>query len=364
MHNLTKISIALLLSSGLVMADSKMYQKFDEERGAIEYNITASTEMMGVKSKTLAKKQVLFSEYGTKMLSDESKVVKQNEEITKSRVIVYMNRSILYTVDFNTKKITRMENPAFAMMGLSDKNNAQQAGMTMLKSMGGKKIGTDKVLGYGCDIWEVMGTKQCIYKGITLKAESELMGVKRLEIATKIDFDPAITAKDFQLPQFPIYDTLGKKISESDLGTLDSQNDAQEAQTSEGMAALGAALAGAMQGAGVKEGEAPTKEQEEKMKSAMEGSMLAHIKTKFVTQEKIMQFGKECLGKAETLTEANECNTKSNQMGGETDENFEEWNPQIKKEVLGYIDQGLQMVECMKKASSMGDVEKCSPTEE
>ena len=55
---------------------------------------------------------------------------------------------------------------------------------------------------------------------------------------------------------------------------------------------------------------------------------------------------------------------KSNQMSGEKEEDFEEWNPKIKKEVLGYIDQGLVAVECMKKASSMSDIEKCAPTEE
>lgn len=112
---------------------------------------------------------------------------------------------------------------------------------------------------------------------------------------------------------------------------------------------------------GVKEGEAPTKHQEAKMQSAMEGSMLTHIKTKFISEEKIMQFGKECLGKAETLAQANACNKKANQMGGETAENFQEWNPQIKKDILSNIDQSLQMVECMKKASNMADAKKCSP---
>jgi len=35
----------------------------------------------------------------------------------------------------------------------------------MMKSMGGKKIGTDKVLVYTCEVWDMMGVNQCIYKG-------------------------------------------------------------------------------------------------------------------------------------------------------------------------------------------------------
>jgi len=69
----------------------------------------------------------------------------------------------------------------------------------MLKKMGGKKIGSDKVAGYSCDVWELMGTKQCLYKGIPLKIESDVMGIKSVEIATKAEFS-TVTNKDFKLP--------------------------------------------------------------------------------------------------------------------------------------------------------------------
>lgn len=72
MNSITKISMALLLSSGLVVAESKKYQKFDMQQGTVEYKITGSTSMMGVKSQTLGKKRVVFSEYGTKELRDRS----------------------------------------------------------------------------------------------------------------------------------------------------------------------------------------------------------------------------------------------------------------------------------------------------
>ena len=54
--------------------------------------------------------------------------------------------------------------------------------------MGGKKIGTEKFLGKQTDIWEIkqMGTKSWVWKGVTLKTESNMMGMKINIVATKI----------------------------------------------------------------------------------------------------------------------------------------------------------------------------------
>ncbi len=72
----------------------------------------------------------------------------------------------------------RMQNPMIAMAGLMGGGESmKQTGKEMMIQMGGKKVGTDKVLGYPCDVWDLMGVKQCMYKGLPLKVESNIMGV-------------------------------------------------------------------------------------------------------------------------------------------------------------------------------------------
>ncbi len=118
----------------------------------------------------------------------------------------------------------------------------------MMKQMGGKKTGTDQVLGYNCDVWTLMGsTKQCMYKGIPLKIESNVMGIKSREIATKVEFDISLSKDDFKLPDFPIYDEYGTKLDKNNLDAMDNKSEVQATQEAEDMAALGASMAAAMQ---------------------------------------------------------------------------------------------------------------------
>ena len=359
MNSVFRVSTLVLVCSSMVVASSTMYQKYGEESGKIEYRLTSSMNMMGIKGSTTGSRDIIFSEYGAKELKDEKKVVKQNRTTTKTHIATYMDKSMVYTINYDTKKIMRMQAPGMAMMGLSDENTAQQAGLKMLKQMGGKKIGRDSILGYSCDLWEAMGTKQCIYKGIPLSLESDIMGVKSREVATKIEFGIDIPAEAYTLPQFPIYDMQGNKIERSSLAAMDAKGDAQVTENSRDMAALGASLATAMQSAGVAKGETPTKVQEKDIEASMMSAMLPRMKEKFISQEKVMLFGKECLSKADKLKEANICNQKANAMSGEDEEPFDAWNPKIKKDILNSLDKGLQSVECMKKANSMDAERKC-----
>ena len=122
-------------------------------------------------------------------------------------------------------------------------------------------------------------------------------------------------------------------------------------------------MAGAMQSAGVKKGENPTEAQEKAMGDAMMASMPPMMKQKMLSEEKMLQFAKGCLAKADTLEEANVCSRKMDEMSGEEDEDFTEWNEKTKKETLGFIDQGLVGMECIKKAETMDDAKKCMSEE-
>jgi len=364
MKKAVKISLILVLGSTMLFAGADRYKLYGVESGKIDYKITGSGNIMGVETKTVGKKRVLFKDYGAKTLTEENQVQKTvmggNANVEKSHKMTLLDESMLYNVNLEKKRIMRMQNPAMAMMGaMGGDKSPMEMGEAMLKKMGGKKVGTDKVLGYTCDVWEAMGTKQCIYKGIPLKVESDVMGIKNVEIATKADFDVSLSDNDFKLPDYPVYDMYGKKLDKNSLSKMDEKEKKEAAQAGEALAAAMGAMASAAKSAGIKPGQKLTEAQQKNMENAMMAALLPQMKQKMLSQEKILKFGKECISKADTLEEANSCNHKMNEMSGEEEDDFTEWNEKTKKEILGFVDQGLAGVECVKKAETMDQMKGC-----
>ena len=103
-----------------------------------------------------------------------------------------------------------------------------------------------------------------------------------------------------------------------------------------------------------------------KMEEAMMEAMWPRMKKKFLAEGEIFRSAKECFNSASTVKEANECGHKMDEMMGESsdpEDDFKEWNAKTKKEILGFIEQGLQNMECVKKANSMQDMKQCMPQE-
>jgi len=273
-----------LLGSGVLYAGAKQLKMYGVESGKIDYTISGSGNIMGVTTKTAGKKRVIFDKFGARSLTEENRIQKTviggKSNVDKSHNLDYLDGAMLYSVDLEQKRITRMKNPALMMMNaMGGENSAMEMGEMMLKQMGGKKTGTGKVLGYTCDVWEAMGTKQCIYKGIPLKVESDVMGIKNTEVATKAEFDISLSDDDFKLPDFPVYDMHGNKVDKAKLAKLDEKEKKEAEQGAEALAAAMGAMAAAAKSVGVKPGEAPSASQEKAMENAMMTSMLVwHLK--------------------------------------------------------------------------------------
>ncbi len=312
----------------------------------------------------------------------EKQTVMGETKTRKTHTLMYMNGAVLYQVDFKKKKINRMKNKGMAMANaLVGGKNAKEAGLAMMKSMGGKKIGTDKVLGYSCDVWDLMGVKQCIYKGIPLKIESNMMGLKSIEVATKAEFDIHINEKSFKLPNFDVYDYVIDKmmngaksimLDKSRLEEMDKQDniearaDAKKgAKAIQGVAAGMAALA--KTGYNMKSNKKMTPEQEQVMQKAMMGAMGGEAKVLEEMKKDMlkdansvaMQFAKECFGNADTLNEVNACVDEGNAKFHEDEEHYTSWTPSEKKEFLDELKQFEISIPCIKAAKTMQAMRKC-----
>jgi hypothetical protein len=342
--------------SAIVLAGSTEEVKlYKVKSGKIDYAIKGSGDIMGMKMKTIGKKRMIFTNYGALSLTEENKITKQSgmgqARTEKSHTMTYMKNGVAYNVDFERKKIMRMGNMR-AIMGMMGGGQADmaQAGEKMLKQMGGKKIGTDKVLGYTCDVWEVMGTKQCLYKGVTLKIITNIMGIKNTEVATKAEFDIDLSESDFKLPDFPVVDMNGRELEKASLGAMDATSQKEADQAIQ----LMQQMSGAMQQAGVEPGKAMTPAQE----SAMMDAMLPMMKQQMLSEEADLRKARQCIEKADTLDEVKQC---AREMDGEdSSEGMPKvWNSQTKKQTLEEIDRALDGMACVKRAKNMQEARSC-----
>lgn len=174
-------------------------ERYEIKSGIVQYGVETSGNVMGFSTSAKGKGTLYFKNWGkTELRKDE--ITQQSFGSSETeKTMTKLDKNILYSVDFDDKVIIKHDiskiknNPEFM---ITDKST--------FKENGAKKIGSEKILGYRCDIWEMQGQKIWLYKGIPLKIVAEVMGVKTIESATKAKFNVSIPNSNFNLPNFPI----------------------------------------------------------------------------------------------------------------------------------------------------------------
>jgi len=369
------IYIITLVSIGLCASEVSQLNLYDVPSGKIDYKISGSVNMMGMGSmQTSGKKRLIFKDNGKVSLEESVKVEKQNimgqVQKTKTHTMNYRNGVVNYVVDFSQKRIDRMVNPMAMLAFGNDKKSVSHMIEENLKKMGAKKEGKGKVLGYECDIWNIMGVKQCLYKGIPLKIESNIAGMKQVEVATKINFS-SVDDSAFKLPDFPIYSgsmeammngIAPKQIDKSKLKQMDKQANAEAKQGANDLSqAIDAGLEGAKSaGYDPKSGDELTPSQEKAMQEAIINSMntngaFKEMKTEMLqgAKPRVLDALKDCYENASNLKSANRCVDEfSPKLGGEM-EYFDSWDSVSKTEAIQEIDRYKKAIPCIKSAKSM-----------
>ena len=197
------IGIVSVVTVGL-QAEGKRYEI---ESGIVEYKLSTSGAVMGIKSEGHGTGSLVFKEYGNIELDEEKKSDTTMGQTETTHKMTKYDKGVVYSVDFNNKVITKLDYTSMANQDVS------KMGKKMMQQMGGKKVGDEKFLGYDCEVWTLMGSKLWIYKGVLLKLESSIMGVKSTKVATKAEFNIKIDDAKFKLPDFKVQ-TLDGMINE------------------------------------------------------------------------------------------------------------------------------------------------------
>ncbi|NOR27811.1 MAG: hypothetical protein GQ540_04700 [Lutibacter sp.] len=214
-----KISIILSLAVLLIGCNGNSQntlKRYEVKSGIVKYTNTISGKILGGKVKGSGTENLYFKNWGAVELKEVQSAQtttmkffgKVKTETTSTHAINKLDNGESYLADFD-KKITYVGRDLAMDMFKKSGTDAGKTGENMLESVGGKIIGNENVLGYNCDVWDINGAKQWMYKGVVLKIDITVFGIRTLTEATSAKFDVSVSDKNFELPDFPIQKTEG-----------------------------------------------------------------------------------------------------------------------------------------------------------
>jgi hypothetical protein len=314
---------------------------YDVKSGEVTYTIRGEGNVMGMHIKTEGTKQLVFDRYGARSYTHErSKTVqsgmggaqtKQKDEATLIR------DGKIYVIDYIKKRVIAAEGTAAAIyMAGSGEEDLMRVSKTMLQRMGAVRSGEANVAGYRCEVWKMPAMELCIYRGVTLRARSNIMGVVHTEEARKAIFNKAVDTHLFSLPDFPVSHPYAQmQVDAKGGGDMQAAAAAMAAAMAEGMQD-GNAGAMPMGGADV---------------------MLQEIKAENEKEYTRLRRLRICLEEADDRTDVVECARALDEE--DTNEIPAVWNENVKQQTLRDIDEILSQMVCIKNARDMGSLRQC-----
>ncbi len=200
-----QIRSILLVLSLLSSAEAyTTFKVFDVKRAIINYKIKGKGKIAQDNYLSIdGNSSLVFDDWGMRKLYKEKYVETTKGSVANSRTIftLYLDdRGDISKVDFKNKKINKRED-LIVKAAIKNGENLYQKQIEDMKAKG-TNIDTSVVLGYPCAVWLYKSKKRCIYKGISLREESMVSGIKVVKEAISIDFDSNFSRDAFVLPNF------------------------------------------------------------------------------------------------------------------------------------------------------------------
>ena len=223
------------------------------------------------------------------------------------------------------------------------------------------KTGQEEILGYTCDIWERVGVRKCIYKGIPLLVEHYLLGTYYRKKASSIIFDiDTSSASNCSIPNYPIQKfalfkthskTKGKKPPREFSKILISVGKEMQKQLS------------------------VEKIEEDNFTPEQKRMWLDKIGQNVFEKEKLflpefllsMKKARVCLAQADDWIQANVCVEDVVQLKAkltkDRENNIEQWKGEEKDKVLNDFDENISLLEsrmkCIRGSQNITDLSSC-----
>ena len=219
---LFKKTVILFMILGLVTFLNADAKRYEIESGVIKYTISGGGSIMGVTTTMSGEATSVFRNWGAQELYEEKSSTITMGQTEQAHEMNKLDEGKAYVVDFANKVILEYSSEALTS---SPNGDLMQQGKDALVKMGGKKIGEEKFMGYDCEIWELKPARLWLYKGIMLKSEASVMGIKYKTAATRIDLDISVSDEQLKLPDFPIKEASTNMMYD---GVVEEEDDVGE----------------------------------------------------------------------------------------------------------------------------------------
>ena len=347
-NTLSTLMITFGMLSMPMLAGSPAFKMYDVRSGKITYTLSGGNQALKIRGK----KRRIFDQYGYRELTEEVRVQTVNifgqKQKNKTHTLDLRVGTQVTHADFGQKTLTKMPALGLDMLTGSGQKNLTRTGEAMLRKMGGRKIGTEKVAGYTCDVWKMPIVTQCLYHGVPLKIVSNVMGAQQTEIATEAAFDIAIDDASFKLPAFR-QQSLPPEVAEM-VGGMGA--------SPQGGGDLGALFGQAAQQAPASK-EAGHNNALQDLGAVLGGAALSEMKREVTAQAKALRESRPCIARARTLQTANRCVDQAAALTGEPGEHFDHWDAATRTQTLREIDAALKHMTCIQKAKTLQQMQQC-----
>jgi len=179
--------------STIINVQAQEATNFAIKSGYVKYELTGNTTGF---------REIWWSEYGNKSYTIEKyKSTTKMLGISSTEIVnkhTISNDTDYWEVDYTTMTGIKETNTYYdSNIGpdkeLSEAEQQKQA-QEIMDALGGEKLADEKIMGYTCEVYTVMGSKVWFYKGISLKSTISLLGINAEENA--IVFKPNISIPD------------------------------------------------------------------------------------------------------------------------------------------------------------------------
>lgn len=353
MSHIKKIKIVFLflwLGTATLLSAQMIQKKYDVPSGMILYSISGGGQLTQEVNLTInGKGKLYFKDWGAVELIEEN-----IEEITSGALknIEVINKCEKHkkeqelNVDFKTKKILERPIP---------KGNVVEN-----ITEGLVKKGKETIAGITCDVWEGNGVRKCIYKGIPLLNEMNVLGMQYQKKAVSVIFDINISEENCQIPNFPVQKIALFKTN------LKTKSKKVPKEFSKVLSDISREVYKQLNDNNITEADLTEKQKKVWMQKLAQN--IFEKQKKLLPQMLLsMQKARECLQRAEEWIAANDClkdvTFLKSQFTKDKESNIERWKGDEKRKVLNTFDENISLLKsrmhCIRSAQNINDLSSC-----
>jgi hypothetical protein len=190
MKKMFLITLMFIVSISINFAQNN-FKKYPYKSGIIKYEWKGFME---------GEQTVYFDDYGYLEATYQKTVSEVMGFSTETNEITIVRGAEQITIDLETKTAVKIKNPVLESFEENPNREWEEVAKEMMKSLNFKKVGTEKIIGKNCDVYEGMG-KVWIWNGLNLKTETKSMGIDATVTATEIKLDVTVPSEKFEIPE-------------------------------------------------------------------------------------------------------------------------------------------------------------------